>query len=500
MILVTRVQDPTLVRALFATRPALPLLLVFSLLSPVLAGQAAAQQVVTLASGTTWALDEPGSGINAVQVCLVAAGCPAGATTWNFSALGGSWVADLSPIPGATWIWAPGLTASSPATLATYTFSQQVVLNGPALSGTFWMTADDLATVAVNGRQAGSIGSISTGGAWPLTAFDIRPFLVVGVNTITVTGTNGPASFAGGRTTYRDNPAGVVFGGRITADEASAVPGQPGDFAVLVSGNDLAMTWSGAATGGLPTGYTLIARQAAGGPPIATLTLGIEQFLQITAPSGSFVLTIQASNGLGAGPESAPVSVTLPGALVLPGAPVALSATVVANNTASFRWRRSADGGNPTSYVLVAGQTPGFTSPIATLPLPNQTTLAVPNVPAGTYYVRVIARNAAGSSGPSNEVLLSVPLLVVPAQPLWNPEALVGSVLTLSWAAGPGPTPAHYRLQAALSPGGAAIVDTLVPATAISFPRPPAGSYYLTLAAVNDAGSSAPATFTLVVP
>ena len=126
-------------------------------------------------------------------------------------------------MPGATWIWAPNLTGSSPASLARYTFSNTITITGTPVSGTIYMLADDFVELRVNGTLVGSIGSITTasqsGGAQPaLAQFDVLPYLVSGANTISFTAQNGPDSFSGfTNATYSQNPAGVVFGGTITA-------------------------------------------------------------------------------------------------------------------------------------------------------------------------------------------------------------------------------------------------------------------------------------------
>jgi hypothetical protein len=53
--------------------------------------------------------------------------------------------------------------------------------------------------------------------------------------------------------------------------------------------------------------------------------------------------------------------------------------------------------------LLLVGYSPGVT----TYQIPvNGTTFAASGVPPGTYYARVVARNAAGASAPSTEVTI----------------------------------------------------------------------------------------------
>jgi hypothetical protein len=194
--------------------------------------QAQAQtQTITLVSDTSWEVfnGDPASGPAtslgfAQKVCLNAsapANCPAGATLYGHG--GGGWLANLSSIPGALWIWAPGITgATAPAELAEFFFVKEIMIKGTPTAGTIQVAADDLAEVRVNGTIVGTTGSatdVSLASAAPnsLKSFDITPHLTAGVNTITIRGQNGIGAFAGcTNCTYSQHPAGVVFGASIT--------------------------------------------------------------------------------------------------------------------------------------------------------------------------------------------------------------------------------------------------------------------------------------------
>jgi hypothetical protein len=72
----------------------------------------------------------------------------------------------------------------------------------------------------------------------------------------------------------------------------------------------------------------------------------------------------------------------------------------------AIAWQPPSSGGAPSSYLLIAGHSPGAT----TYQIPvGATGLTASGVPAATYYVRVVAVNAAGVSAASNEVALIVP-------------------------------------------------------------------------------------------
>jgi hypothetical protein len=179
------------------------------------------------ASNTTWpvftGVPPAGPVGHAQTVCLDAtapANCPAGATLYGHP--GGGWAADLSTIPHAFWIWAPGIDGSThPAELAQYSFSKRIRIHGHPVSGTISIAADDFAEVSVNGSIVGTIGSTTnssqaSAAQSALTTFAIGPFLHHGKNRITIRGQNGEGSFVGCTDcTYQQHPAGVVFGVKI---------------------------------------------------------------------------------------------------------------------------------------------------------------------------------------------------------------------------------------------------------------------------------------------
>ncbi len=178
-----------------------------------------AAQTVSFASDTTWEVfdADPASGSAtllglAQNVCLDSLGplpCPPGAITYCASPMWGanSWLADLSTIPGATWIWAPGVTGSTSSTVnASVFFSKEFNVAAP-VGGTLSIAVDNFADVIVNGTSVGTWGSDGS-----LQKFDLTAFLVPGANRITVHAEN---QGAGSGIDYCQNPAGVVFGGTL---------------------------------------------------------------------------------------------------------------------------------------------------------------------------------------------------------------------------------------------------------------------------------------------
>lgn len=268
-----------------------------------------------------------------------------------------------------------------------------------------------------------------------------------------------------------------------------ALPGAPTNLQATVNGNNLSLTWNAPSSGGAPSGYSLLARTSPGGPLLVTLPVGNVTSFAAAGPNGVFVLSLVASNAAGAGPESSAISITLPTVPAPPGAPTALVASAF-GDTATFTWNPPSSGGAVANYVLFAGLTPGFALPIASLPLPaSQAGVVVPGVPPGTYYVRVVAQNAGGTSAPTNEAILTVSGPQAPGAPTLSQPTGAGNTLNLAWTPGGGGLPTSYMLTA-LTTGGAVLASVPLSGTAVSFANVPNGTYVLRLVAVNAVGAS----------
>jgi hypothetical protein len=103
--------------------------------------------------------------------------------------------------------------------------------------------------------------------------------------------------------------------------------------------------------------------------------------------------------------------------------------------------------------VVEAAVAPGGPQ-VASLPV-SGTTLTVPNVPAGTYFVRVRTLNSSGPSAASNEVTVSVTGSGCPAPPL-APTLIVrssGFQASVNWSSSGGCAPTSYTLFAGSGPG-----------------------------------------------
>ena len=180
-----------------------------------------------------------------------------------------------------------------------------------------------------------------------------------------------------------------------------------------------------------------------------------------------------------------------------PGPPSGLGATVSAQ-TVFLNWNASSAGGSPTTYVLQAGSSPGLSN-LAASNVGLTTSVTANGVPAGIYYVRVVAANASGTSGPSNEIVVTVGggggCNLAPAAPTGLTTSSSGSNVTINWqrpAVGCAPT--SYILQAGSAPGlsNLANFNTGSDSTTFSAGGVGAGTYYIRVISVNGGGASAP--------
>jgi glucose/arabinose dehydrogenase/PKD repeat protein len=277
--------------------------------------------------------------------------------------------------------------------------------------------------------------------------------------------------------------------------------GRPRALASVVARTSVALTWAPPAGSALPvTGYLVEAGLEAG-TPLWSLPVGNVLTFSTIAPSGGYFVRVRA---LTSGGPSAPSEeiVVVTGQAAVPLAPLGLLATVQGSNVA-FQWRENPLGPEVTQYQLHAGTGPGLAN-LAVVPLASAPTAFAAAAPAGTYYVRVMAVNAAGVGPPSNEaaVTLGSGVCTVPAVPTGLTATPQAGAVTVRWdAPASGAVPTGYRLEAGTFLGAANIAVLALPATTtVGGPVPP-GPYFARLAATNGCGSSpVSADIAFVVP
>lgn len=128
-------------------------------------------------------------------------------------------------------------------------------------------------------------------------------------------------------------------------------------------------------------------------------------------------------------------------------------------------------------------------------------TYAASNVAQGVYYLRVRAVNSAGTSAPSNEVILIIGngCVSAPTAPSNLRASVNASTVVVTWTAS-GNNPTNYRIEAGSSAGAANLTafdlgsaDTVLTAFAVA-----RGAYYVRVRGKNACGAG-PASNEIVV-
>jgi predicted phage tail protein len=182
------------------------------------------------------------------------------------------------------------------------------------------------------------------------------------------------------------------------------VPGAPASLSASVSGNTVVLTWT-APSSPIVANYVI---EAGSAPGLSNLAVSSTSGTQTSAafsgvPFGTYYVRVRARNALGVG--NASNEVTVPVICPLPAAPINLT-VMQSGASVTFTWQPSV-GENVISYVIVVGNAPGASNLLVSDVGPATSLNATG--PPGSYYVRVLARNACGNSGGSNEVAVTIP-------------------------------------------------------------------------------------------
>jgi ASPIC/UnbV protein/VCBS repeat protein/fibronectin type III domain protein len=174
-----------------------------------------------------------------------------------------------------------------------------------------------------------------------------------------------------------------------------------------------------------------------------------------------------------------------------PAAPQNLTSSVVGNSV-SLTWTPNAFGGAVGDYVLEAGTGPGLSN-LAVLSVGKTFSFST-GAPAGVYYVRMRARNLAGTSPASNEVVVRIGGACAgpPAAPSSLGASVNGFNVTFNWVGTPSSEPTTvYQFEAGSAPGLADLATFETVQSTLSS-APPPGRYYTRVRARNACGMSGP--------
>ena len=174
-----------------------------------------------------------------------------------------------------------------------------------------------------------------------------------------------------------------------------------------VSGGTVTLVWT------LPLGATGIRLEAGTAPGLVnaanTVIGATTTFTAPGVPPGTYYVRVRALDATGESAASNEVVVVVGGNGAgpcgsAPAPPAELKATV-AGTAVSLSWAAAPSDCPASGFILYAGSAPGLTN-LANVATSATGLAAV--APPGTYYVFVVAQNAAGASGPSSIITVNV--------------------------------------------------------------------------------------------
>ena len=209
---------------------------------------------------------------------------------------------------------------------------------------------------------------------------------------------------------------------------------------------------------------------------LASIPLGDVTTFASSAPTGTYYVRLRATNAAG---QSLPTPVMRldVGCVLPPAIPTGLRASV-AGGSVTLNWDPAS--GNVGRYILEAGSGPGLSN-LATAVLPPATLFSAA-APSGTYFIRVRAGNACGTSAPSGEIFVVVgSAATLPGPPSAPVPTVSGTNVSLAWTApANGDPPIGYLLEAGTSPGLSNLARvTTGPATSFAASGVGRGTYYV---------------------
>lgn len=291
--------------------------------------------------------------------------------------------------------------------------------------------------------------------------------------SLTVTATNQPPAFA----------AGVPL-------TVSTVVSTPVSFQVTVIDPDSAgatLTLAGVTTNAAVLANAGIA-VAAIGSTATSRTFNVT-LTPVAGATGTGGVTFTAGDGQATATHTVQLSVAA--TLGAPDAPTTLTVTV-SGASLQLAWTPATTGAAATGFAVAVGTAPGATT------LPVQTTAATSLIVAvpssGTYYARVQAVNAAGSSVASPEVEAIVSLIGGRPGRTPRPRAWTsGRALFMEWDAPSGGDPVTgYLLEAGSAPGLANLAVLPLSAARSFSTGVPVGTFWLRVRAFNGEGMGDP--------
>ena len=263
------------------------------------------------------------------------------------------------------------------------------------------------------------------------------------------------------------------------------VPGVPREVQATVVDNTITVSWQPPASGAAVSSYVIQAGTAPGASNVYSGSVGAATSVSSPIPNGTYYIRVYGQNASGTGPLSPDIvaQVGLP-----PGPPRNAAATASAG-VITLTWLPPVSGGTVSTYVVQAGTASGASNVFNAAV--GAGTAVSGAVPAGDYFLRVLAENAGGISAASNEVSVSVgPACTTPSAPVLS-GSRSGNVISIGWSTPPGGPVTSYTVLAGSSAGAGNIFTGNVGLTNAMSATVASGPYFIRVVANTACGSSA---------
>ena len=307
----------------------------------------------------------------------------------------------------------------------------------------------------------------------------------------------------------------LTFTATTTDNEA---PTAPTNLAAQVTDDDVALSWDASSDNVGVTDYRVYRGATAGFTPdnashLGDVTAPTRTYTDSNRPAGTYYYKVIARDAAGnTSTPTAAVEATVttppPADNEAPTAPTNLAAQVTDDDVA-LSWDASSDNVGVTDYRVYRGATAGFTpdnaSHLGDVTAPTRT-YTDSNRPAGTYYYKVIARDAAGNTSTPTAAVEATVTTPPPAdnEAPTAPTNLAAQVtdddVALSWdASSDNVGVTDYRVYrgatAGFTPDNAShLGDVTAPTRTYTDSNRPAGTYYYKVIARDAAGNTSTPT------
>lgn len=208
-------------------------------------------------------------------------------------------------------------------------------------------------------------------------------------------------------TMVRNDPARVLRTTRswTISGGTLAAPDPPTVLTASASGSSVTLAWSAPASGSPPSDYVIEAGSATSLSDLANFSTGntATTFSASGVGTGRYYVRVRSANAAGRSAPSSEAVLVVGG--VCSSAPSAPTLTTqVAGSTVTLSWTAPPGA---SSFVLEAGSATGLSNLVSS-DVGGATSYVATGVAAGTYYVRVRAKNSCGAGAPSNESIVTV--------------------------------------------------------------------------------------------